>query len=267
MTIVCIDDEKLVLDLTVSLCRELPVKPEVKGFQKASNALSWLRDNKADIALTDINMPDMNGLVLAKKLKKLHPDIRIIFLTGYSEYAVDAFALHASGYILKPVGKERLLSEIEYAMSDVKQTKAPAHIEAHTFGEFDLIVDSKTVDFTRAKAKELLAYLIDRHGHSVSRANVSAVLFEDKLYDRPMQKQLDVIIRSLRETLKKYDAEDFFELNRGNLRIRPELIDCDMYRFMDGDIEAINSYRGEYMNSYSWAAITEAFIDQERYEK
>ena len=116
MTIVCIDDEKLVLDLTVSLCRELPVKPEVKGFQKASNTLSWLRDNKADIALTDINMPDMNGLVLAKKLKKLHPDIRIIFLTGYSEYAVDAFALHASGYILKPVRKERLLSEIEYAM-------------------------------------------------------------------------------------------------------------------------------------------------------
>ena len=81
-----------------------------------------------------------------------------------------------------------------------------------------------------------------------------------------MQKQLDVIIRSLRETLRKYDAEDIFELSRGNLRIRPEKINCDMYRFLNGDIDAINSYRGEYMNSYSWAALTEAFIAQERYE-
>ena len=39
-----------------------------------------------------------------------------------------------------------------------------------------------------------------------------------------------------------------------------------MYRFLNGDIDAINSYRGEYMNSYSWAALTEAFIAQERYE-
>ena len=118
MTIVCIDDEKLVLDLTVSLCRELPMKPEVKGFQKANDALIWLKDNAADITLTDINMPDMNGLVLAAKLKSLCPDMKIIFLTGYPEYAVDAFALQASGYIMKPVGKERLLSEIEHAMSD-----------------------------------------------------------------------------------------------------------------------------------------------------
>ena len=266
MTIVCIDDEKLVLDLTVSLCRELPMKPEVKGFQKANDALLWLRDHTADITLTDINMPDMNGLVLAAKLKTLCPDMKIIFLTGYSEYAVDAFALHASGYIMKPVGKERLLSEIEHAMSDHWQTKAPVHIEVHTFGEFDLMIDGEIVDFPRAKAKELLAYLIDRQGHSVSRANVFAVLFEDKQYDRSMQKQLDVIIRSLRETLRKYDADDIFELSRGNLRIRPEKINCDMYRFIGGDIEAINSYRGEYMNSYSWAALTEAFIAQERYE-
>lgn len=80
----------------------------------------------------------------------------------------------------------------------------------HTFGEFDLKVDGETVDFPRAKARELLAYLIDRQGYSVSRANVFAVLFEDKQYDRSMQKQLDVIIRSLRETLRKIDAEDIF---------------------------------------------------------
>ena len=83
----------------------------------------------------------------------------------------------------------------------------------HTFGEFDLKVDGETVDFPRAKAKELLAYLIDMQGYSVSRANVFSVLFEDKQYDRSMQKQLDVIIRSLCEMLGKFDAEDIFLKN------------------------------------------------------
>lgn len=75
------------------------------------------------------------------------------------------------------------------------------------------MIDGETVDFPRTKARELLAYLIDRQGYSVSRANVFAVLFEDKQYDRSMQKQLDVIIRSLRETLRKFDVEDIFLKN------------------------------------------------------
>lgn len=267
MRIICIDDEELVLNLTVSLCRELPMKPETLGFEKACEALLWLKDYTADVAILDINMPDMNGITLAEKMKKLRPEMSIIFLTGYSEYALEAFALHASGYIMKPVGRERLLAEIQYALSHDRHTEPHAHIEAHTFGEFDLMVDGESVHFSRARAKELLAYLIDRHGKSVSRAKVFAVLYEDRQYDHSMQKQLDVIIRSLRETLRQYGIEDIFELNRGYLRVCPEKIHCDMYRFMSGDIDAINSYRGEYMSAYSWATITEAFMGQSIYEQ
>ena len=267
LRIICVDDEELVLNLTVSLCRELPMKPEAIGFEKPHEALLWLKDHTADIAIMDINMPEMNGITLAEKVKKLRPEISIIFLTGYSEYALDAFALHASGYIMKPVGRERLLAEIQYALSHDRHTETHAHIEAHTFGEFDLLVDGVSVHFSRARAKELLAYLIDRHGKSISRAKVFAVLYEDRQYDHPMQKQLDVIIRSQRETLRKYGIEDIFELNRGYLRVCPEKISCDMYRFMSGDIDAINSYRGEYMSAYSWATVTEAFMGQSVYEQ
>lgn len=251
MRIICVDDEELVLNLTVSLCRELPMKPVTIGFERPCEALLWLKDHTADIAIVDINMPDMNGITLAAKMKKLRPEMNIIFLTGYSEYALEAFEIHASGYIMKPVGRERLLSEIQYALSHESAAKPHAHIEAHTFGEFDLMVDGVPVHFSRARAKELLAYLIDRHGASVSRANAFATLYEERQYDHSMQKQLDVIIRSLRDTLRKYGIEDIFELNKGYLRICPEKINCDMYRFMSGDVEAINSYRGEYMSSYS----------------
>lgn len=262
MKIICVDDEQLVLGLTVSLCRELPQITAVEGFTKAGDALSYLEEDTADIAILDINMPDMDGITLAAKIKEMHPDTAILFLTGYAQYAVDAFQIHASGYLLKPVSRERLAAEVAYALSGRRQQKPPVHIEAQTFGEFDLLVDGRPVAFPRARAKELLAYLVDRRGGSITRANAFAVLWGDILYDRPMQKQLDVVIRSLRTTLKEYGIDEIFEMQSGMMRICPEKLDCDLYRFLDGDIDAVNAYRGEYMSSYSWASVTEAYADR-----
>ena len=106
MKIICVDDERLLMESTVSMCLELPQIDEAKGFTRPAEALDWLNDNSSDIALLDIDMPKMNGLVLAAEIKKKLPDIAIILLTGYSQFAVDAFELHALGYLLKPVTKE-----------------------------------------------------------------------------------------------------------------------------------------------------------------
>ena len=75
-----------------------------------------------------------------------------------------------------------------------------------------------------------------------------------------MTEQLDVYIRSLRDTLKEYEVERIFEMSRGTLRVIPETFDCDVYRFFAGDPDAINAYRGEYMSAYSWASITEGML-------
>ena len=262
MRIVCVDDEKLVLELIESMCRHLPQHPEVCGFTRALPALDFIRENPVDIAILDINMPDMNGLSLAANVKDASPDTAVIFLTGYAEYAVEAFALHVSGYLLKPVTEEQLAAEVDYALSGKKTDLRKGRITARTFGEFDLLVDGKAVSFPRAKSKELLAYLIDRNGGYVTRAFLYAALFEEKAYDRRAQKYLDVIIRSLRQTLKEAGAGEILEMSRGSLRICPEKLDCDMYRFLDGDTNAINAYRGEYMNAYSWASLTEALADR-----
>ena len=75
-----------------------------------------------------------------------------------------------------------------------------------------------------------------------------------------MQKYLDVVLHSLRQTLKEHGVSEILELQRGTMRVCPERFDCDMYRFFAGDVEAINSYRGEYMNAYAWARYQEAWI-------
>ncbi len=291
MRLICVDDEPLVLDYTMSLCRELDYDPDVVGFESGKEALSYLEDNECDIAILDINMPDMDGLILAAKIKTISPETTIIFLTGYSQYALEAYKLHVSGYLLKPVNKKSLEEEVEYALStrarlisaygyaqvegrgpkknnemtsstiESEGSGKKPHIRIHTFGEFDVYVDGHPVNFARAKSKELLAHLVDRQG-GVSRAEIFATLWEDGVYDRPAQKQLDVIIRSLRDTLNEYGIPEILELERGVLRVVPETFECDLYRFMDGDIDTINAYRGEYLSEYSWASLTEAYMDR-----
>ena len=131
-----------------------------------------------------------------------------------------------------------------------------------TFGRFDCFVDGKAITFRQAKCKELLAYLVDRRGCSVTRAEAFAILWEDRLYDRPMQKQLDVIIRSLRATLKEYGIDAILEIKSGMLRVVPELLDCDLYRFLRRDAEALREYRGEYMYGYSWGELTQDALSE-----
>ena len=259
MRIICVDDEKLVLGFAVHLCKELPQVDEVKGFSSALEALDWLKENPADIALLDIDMPNMNGISLAVKIKEQCPHTAIIFLTGYSHYAVEAFKIHAQGYLLKPISKEKLAEEIDYALSAKAPVRYP-HLYARTFGEFNLLIDGKPVHFARSKSEELLAYLIDKRGAGVSRSVVFAALYEDALYDRKMQKQLDVIIRSLRETLVQNGADGLFQMKAGKLWVNTEMFECDLYRLLDGDADAVNSFRGEYMSSYSWASMTETNI-------
>ena len=259
MTAICVDDEKLLADHVTKLCGELPGIDEALSFSSPFAALEWLETHTAGLALLDIDMPGMNGMELAARIKQRRPGTAIVFLTGYSQYAVDAFSLRVSGYLLKPVDPERLAAEVDYALAGGHPAQH-AHIEARTFGSFELFVDGRSVVFKQAKCKELLAYLVDRRGSSVTRPEAFAILWEDRLYDRPMQKQFDAILRSLRDSLREQGAESILEIKGGSLRICPEQLTCDLFRFCRGEVSAFNEFRGEYMSGYAWASMTESYM-------
>ena len=268
MTAVCVDDEGLILSRTVSLVKKTKKFDKVESFMDAFDALEFLDKEKAELALLDIDMPQMGGLELAAAMKGKCPGIRIIFLTGYSEYAVDAYAMHATGYLLKPVSYDRLLSEIEFALGSPEapmgagSLQGTSGIRVQTFGYFNVLVEGKPVIFKRTKAKELLACLVDRQGQFVSRKDLFYILWEDDDYDRAKQKYFDTIIRSLKETLDEYGISEIFEAEKGLMRVVPEKIDCDLYRFLAKDKETMENFRGEYMSSYSWASVTEGYLTE-----
>lgn len=219
-----------------------------------------------DLALLDVEMPGMTGIELAAVLKQRQPDAAVVFLTAYPKYAADAFAVRASGYLLKPVTPEALAADVAHALSG-RRKPLEGHVVIRTFGAFDVLADGRMVEFKRAKSKEILAFLVDRQGGTATRAEVFAALWEDRAYDRGMQKHLDNCVRALRNTLREYGIEEILETTRGTLRVNPDTFVCDLYRFLEGDRDAVQAYRGEYMSAYSWANMTESLLTWRKQER
>ncbi len=183
--------------------------------------------------------------------------------SGFARAAEALAWLKAHAAELSPRQAAEARALAQDVLSALPDAEHRIRVTARTFGNFDLLADGRPVIFRQARCKELLAYLIDRQGGCVTRAEAFAVLWEDRMYDRPMQKQLDVIIRSMRATLEEQGIGGIFELDRGTMRVVPERIDCDAWRYFRGDPEAIRAYRGEYMSAYSWASLKEASLDPE----
>lgn len=250
MRFLAVDDEDLALQNLMDAIREAAPTCELTGFTSPREAAAYARANTLDVAFLDIELGSANGLTFAKELKELQPNLRIIFVTSYDQYAVDAFAVRATGYLLKPVTSEDIRRELTFAYGAPPRA---AQVRVQTFGGFDVFADGKPLVFNRAKAKELLALLVDRRGNVVTTREACAVLWEDRPYTRLQKNYFQTVVSDLRATLRDAGMEDILVKSRNALSIAPAKLDCDSYRFLDGEVRAINSYRGVYMRSYSWA--------------
>lgn len=252
MNIIAVDDEKIALDVLEKAIRKAEPDAEVHAFLLASDALAYAEENPCDTAFLDIEIRDMNGLELAKRLKELNPKANIVFVTGYSQYMGDALSMYVSGYVMKPLDDARVRRELDNLRFPVGKPGA-RRIRVQCFGNFEIFADGKPIAFSRKKSKELLAYLVDRQGAGVSIPEAAGILFEDCRYSRSRQRQMQYVITDALQSLKAAGAEDVMIRQRSMLSVDPSKFDCDLNAFLSGDAAAVHAYRGEYMVQYSWA--------------
>lgn len=253
MKTILIDDEIFSLQYLTELCMQIPELEICGQFQNAADALAWLRDNRTDLVLTDIEMPGLNGLDAAGRIQQLCPEAGIIFVTGYEEYALKAFKMEAISYLLKPC----TLSELKSAIGRAQKLLPPPkkRIMIRTFGTFSVIVDGNPLHFSNSKARELLALLVDRQGGVLTMEQAVDILWESRTYDDMVKRLYRKAVSYLHQLFQEHHLH-FFVSNRGCCHVLPEETDCDYYRFLKGDHEAVMNYNGEYMSDYSWAELT-----------
>jgi two-component SAPR family response regulator len=256
-----VDDEQYALMGLQSAIEEVLPDDQLSCFNSPKKALEYAKGNIVDAAFLDVEMGGMNGLQLAKRLKDINGKTVIIFVTGFTEYAADAFSLHAGGYIIKPVTAESVAKLIEYLRNPVIMPPSPERkLRVQTFGNFEVFADGKPLPFARAKTKELLAYLVNRRGAHCTNNEITAVLWEEKNDTPALQSLFRNLVSDLSQTLNNAGIGDIIIKERGNLAIMPDKISCDLYDFCAGI--NVNSYLGEYMAQYSWAEFTNEYLDR-----
>ncbi len=262
MHIIAVDDERPALWLLEQAIVSVAPTASVACFESAADALVHARITPPDVAFLDIEMDTLNGILLAKAIKNLNNRANIIFVTGFSGYMGSAFDLYASGYVLKPINRERVARELDNLRMPVKRQDIGLRFQC--FGSFEVFMNGKPVAFRRPKAKEILAYLVDRRGAGVSKKELAAVLWEDGPYTHSVQSHLYVLLTEMIRTLADAGAGNIIVKRRGMYAVDATKASCDYYSYEDGDIAAINGYRGEYMTNYSWAEFTAGSLAHER---
>ena len=250
MNAIVVDDERYMLETLEEAVRVSSDIGQVAAFSSCSAALEYANSHPIDIAFLDIHMRGIGGLGLAEKLTELQPHCKIIFCTGYDEYAVEAFRLHVSGYLIKPITHEAVQKEINH-IKGVKTTEKL--LSVCCFGNFEVFYKGELLGFKRKKSKELLAVLVDRKGAGMTAKQICAVLFPEDTDDDKNTVYLRQLVLDLKKTLKQMGAEQVLRHETPYYRIDTELIKCDYLSFLEtGKPE----FYGEYMTQYSWAEET-----------
>ena len=256
MRILIVDDEKIIREGAARIVKKCEPEAEIIVCGSAKEALKEAQKAPFSVAFCDIEMPEITGIQLAKRLKKVSPETNIIFCTAFPQYAGDAMKLHASGYINKPLTPEKVRTELADLRHPIEDPDSGLRVQA--FGNFEVFYNGEPLRFKYSKTKELFAYLVDRNCALVDSGEIQSTLWED---DKDRTSYYMQLRKDLMDTLRSVGEEDAVVSIRGGIGLLPSKVQCDFFDYLAGTPRGINAYHGEYMQQYSWAELTHGTLE------
>ena len=111
--VIMVDDNKAILSDSLSVLEEVMPSAVITGFIWPQEALDYAKTNRIALAILDIELGTASGLDLSRRLLEINPLTNVVFLTAYPDYALDAWATEASGFVVKPLTPERLRDQLK----------------------------------------------------------------------------------------------------------------------------------------------------------
>lgn len=250
MHIIYVDDEKPALDNFRLTTANFPEITCLNMFQSGSLALDFVKSHAVDAAFLDMEMPGIHGLELAKKLKEYDSHIRIVFVTAYSQYALDAWGVDATGYLLKPY----TAADIRKELAKCTYRPLPSHqVEIQTIPSLSVTVNGIPLHISGAKPREMLALLVDCGERGFTAGEGIACLWPDRANDSGTQSLLRMTYKRLLTTLEEAGVGHILATRENRRYLKVDEVECDLYRILAGDKQAARKYSGEYLREYEWA--------------
>ena len=208
------DDERLMREQLRARLAE--VWPELQIVAEAKNgqeAVDLVREHRPDLVFLDIRMPGMTGVEAAREIGDA---CHIVFITAYSEYAVEAFEQGAVDYVLKPAEPERLAQTV--ARVKKRLGAQPADLSA-LLAQLALRLDLPSAS-TPAAARQNLQWIQASMGQQIRMIPVAEVLFftSDEKYTRVQTEGYEALIRKpIKELIDELDPEQFWQIHRATI--------------------------------------------------
>ena len=211
-TCIVAEDEALLRQALVDeLARAWPALRIVAECEDGASAVEALAEHQPDVAFLDIRMPGLTGLEVAAVAADASPRTRIVFVTAYDQYAIDAFERGAIDYLLKPVKPERLDASVARLQAqDVLPDAAALAVLLDKLGAFP----------KQAGAVEPLTWLTASAGRETRLILVDDVAYfrADQKYTTVVTAEGEALLRSsLRELLPRLDGSLFKQIHRGTI--------------------------------------------------
>lgn len=256
MKIIVVDDELSALNTFLPNVID-DVNVECKMFMNAPrSALEYVRTNKVAVAFLDIKMPEIDGVDLAEWMLDVNTELKIVFISAYAQDEkgiCERLGGKVAGFCHKPYNAEK----IKRMLASFNTERTQPKIYLRTFDAFDLFVDGVAVNFSSAKAKELLALLTDARGSYVTMDTAIGNLWADKNADLGKRLYRDAVCK-LRLKLKELGIAELVSFDRGRAVINTKCATCDMWEF----VEKGGVFSGRYLPQYDWSIVTESALEQ-----
>nr|WP_198044715.1 response regulator [Lysinibacillus timonensis] len=275
MRALIVDDEELAINHLVNLLQKFSFLSEILTFTTSKDVVKYLDLYKVDIAFIDIEMPEMDGLELSIKIRDMQPTCKIIFTTAYDHYAVNAFELRATDYIVKPVTYKRLLNTMERI--DINTTNQIYMKRLCLFGDLRVIENEIITTFDKwrtQKVKDIFFYLLHMRNKNIHRDILIELFWQDQCIDKATAGLYRVIyyLRKMIEDHQKVLADSIeikktdigYQLKVQNIELDIDLFDKQLknclgiqsvnetnYKSFE---ELISLYTGKYLDDvdYWW---------------
>ncbi|MEO3944160.1 response regulator [Gorillibacterium sp. CAU 1737] len=203
MRIILVDDEAPLLREMAELLSCYPDFELAGSYTDPLQALEELEATRPELAFLDIEMRTMDGIELAERLLANNPELDVLFVTAYNQYAVMAFEINAIDYLLKPVRPERLEKAVERIRRKRRRTQEAKKLQIQFFGKFTLYYGSEAVKWSRSKPRELLAYLLANESIWMDKYKICDDLWPDSPPHQALR-NLQTAVWAIRKCLRDY---------------------------------------------------------------
>lgn len=263
MKAVLIDDEPIALEVLERMLLAYENIDILGSYTDSMKGLEHIKEQKPDIVFLDIEMGEINGLEFAEVIIREVSDIDIVFVTAYSQYALEAFEVNAIDYLLKPIQEKRLEKTLRRLNSGVKVSRGDK-LSVSNFGIFEVEdVENCPINWRTQKTKELFAYLLTYEQKTAPKT----LIIEDVFMDKNTSKASTILhttVYQLRKTLEKLGYSNSLIYLNDNYKLDIPL-DSDVHEFeaiihsKDYSVKNVESilrlYKGDFLEreGYHWA--------------